>query len=437
VLPFSLDHLLLTLKGLLLYAHYHLIAFFILPPVLLLAAWRDQEKAQQAFSAVVLLSIVLTWLVTVYVIFVDEAVNYGGVPLRIHVRYAAPFFLPLLALLPRGGVDKKRLLPIGVACLAFLGVGLALYDPIAMQSDQNYAVDAMMLGLLKLERGAWDGYSMYFPVLLGALVPLCCLVLQGGWTARLRRVTAGLIVAGLALNQCAAYWQDNNAFSTGYSAAAKNILQTTGENAWMICEDEQEAWAPAAGIDVQARAQVPILTLGAVLRATDANGVVGAVMPDPLQGVHSSTPTRAYALGTHLILDAGMLDRMVPASAEVTFSTDDLYASLPVSADAPWIHSLLNGFDDGWVQEGSHFTLYDPTLRANGTVRLYLSARAGEGTATLVLTGADGESQSFTLGDTLEWIEADFAVDADSAEALTIGFSAVGGNVFVETYLVE
>ncbi|MDR0928277.1 MAG: hypothetical protein LBM74_01010 [Oscillospiraceae bacterium] len=435
--PFSLDHLIITLKGLLLYAHYHLIAFFILPPVLLLASWRDRDDTQKAFSMVVMLSIALTCIGTVYLIFMDEALNYPGDPLRIHVRYTAPFFLPMLALLPRGEVPKNRLVPIGVACLAFLGVGLAFYDPGAMESTRIYAVDSMMMALLKLERGAWNGFELYFPVLLGVLVPLSCLVLHGGFTARMRRVTISLIVAGLALNQYAAYLENSNNHSNQYSAEAANTLQMAGENAWMICEDGQEDWALSAAMDVHARAQMPIIPLSALLRATDANGVAVAVMPDAQKDSANPASPALFTLGTHMIFDADILNRIALASAEVTYSPNHLYAYMPVSADAPWVHSLLNGLNDGWVQEGSYFALYDPTLRANGTVRLYLSARAGQGTATLVLSTADGQSQSFTLGDTLQWIEADFAVDSTSAEPLTIGLSALGGNVYVDTYLVE
>lgn len=431
--PLSLNHLLLTLKGMLIYVHYHLIAFYILPPIALLCAWKRFEPPRKLLAATTLLTLLLTWLLTVYVIYVDEQYA-GGIPLRVHIRYTTMLFPVLLAFLL---TDEAKGFPLkgGVACLAFLGVGLVSYNVNEFVSERNFAVDSMMMALLNFDNGAWDGGSMYLPILLSVLVPVACVAVRDGLNKRILRVTMTAVILGLCLNQYAAYTRNQNYKYGDHVGEAEEMVSMTGGSAWMVCDDGQEDWAPSVAIDVQTRCEMPIVTLGALLDATKEEGSVEEVLPIDMGKYVNTVPTYPYSLCDYMIFDVTLLDRIAFAQPDqVTYSSGGLYAYVPVSKDSPWIHSVLYGLNDGWVTEGSHFSVYDANAVARENITLRFSVKANADAVSLILCTDDGQRLDYSLTSGSQWIEAIFEVR--SAKPFTIKFYAPDEPVCIETYLV-
>ncbi len=431
---FTLDHLLLTLKGMLIYTHYHLIAFFVLPPIVLISIWRKAETKERMLVLTILLSLVLFWLCTVYVIYVDEVVS-NGPPLRVHVRYTAVFFPIMLMYLFSASAKNLDIRKAGIACLAFLAVGLAYYDTSAFESARVYAVDSMMLSLLHLKSGAWNGIEMYLPALLAVLLPISALAVSKGYVKRIRAAMIAVIIAGLCLNQYASYARDSNSYQDGYLDDAKEMVLATGKDAWMVCPSGQEEWAKSVAIDIQSRCEIPVVTFESLLAQTRADGSIDEVLPSPMGTYVNSVPTYSYPLGKYMIFDTSLLAyTAVYNSAQGIYSSDQLYAYIPVSSGQPWLHSLVYGLNEGWVQEGSRFLLYDSALVSGGRIRLYLKVRAGVPAATLTLYTQDGQTFSFTPGNSLTWVEAEF--DTAAGGPFAVYMQSSEGNIYVDTYQV-
>jgi hypothetical protein len=433
--PLSIEHLVLTLKGVLIYTHYHLIAFFIIPPIILIAGYKNRNETQKMFTQMLVITIILILTATVYIIYADETYNADHLQ-RIHLRYTAPFFPLILALLPTGTADKSRIRTVGIPVLAFLGVGLTFYDAASVAYSPIYALDSIMLSMMRYSSSVINGADTYLPILLSVLIPLTCLVLIHGFKPHYKKITLTIIIIVLIINQYAGYKIDSNNDVSRYSTDAAEIIKITGTNALMVADSTQMNTVSCAGIDIRSRAEIPIVTLNEILNATDENGVVSVIGTEDMNEFMNRQLTHSYNVGDYIILDFSVLRHLKLTEPEPKFPPFASYVYTPVSTGKPWISSVINGLEGTKVTDDTEFLLYDEAMREKDTIYLRLKVSSDSHCGSLVIDTADGHTQTFTVSDKSDWIDVYLTNDNNSAP-LKLSFSAPDGEIYIDSYTIE
>lgn len=434
--PFSWDHIIQTIKGLQPYAYFHLVAFGILPIVVLLHGLNRLDLPRKMLGLTVCLSLLFTIICTVYIIYVDELIYQQGIPLRVHVRYTAALFPLLITFLLTDEMIDVKPRVAGVIALTIVFLGFTQFPVSLLAGNSTYPVDSMMLSIVKYSSGSWDGYTMWLPLLLTAIVPIVVLSMVRGLSPRMRKIFLVVMVASLSINQYAAYMLNQNPYNGHVLADAKEVIGNTGDSAWMVAADGHEMWPDAAAVDVASRCEVPVLLFSDLVNNTNADGTISSVMPSDYANYVHTIATYSHDLPQYMIFETELVRYLaLVGSGEQTLSSNGAFSVMPILSGTPWIHSGLFGLNEGWVENGSRFVLYDQALREQEQVQLQIQARAGSSAAYLYATPENGQTQVFELSNELSW-HTILIDQLDPTQPLLVDLSAEYDNVYIETYLV-
>ncbi len=428
----SLDSIKKLLCGLLVYSIYIPVAFLLIPVVLPISNFSIFSKQNRQSLIITLTSMAFVVIGTVYIIYISE---FTGDPYatRIHLRYIAAFFPVLLAYCLAPEIKQAKFnLTAAVGTLGVLG-GFFLIKNFDVYSCRSYPVDAMLLSYYTTDSKFFNGKL---------LVPLFCLVFfaaisyiyKHGFTKRAESAFLITMAAVFIVNAAFGYNLNEHNMDKRYTADAEEACEMVeGSNVLMVTGDKTIFWQPVIAIDIASRGAVPAVEFDdAVTNLKIGSGMQDFVPRDYWMSVSSNEITAPQKIIlTPDLFSTGVLN---PA-ATVEYTTNGLYAIITPPADDSWLHSALSGFDGGWVQNGSRFTLYDKTLLSGGTVVLQIYARAGEGSSTLTYKYNE-YSYSCDLTDTLNWYSVEVNI-ADPSVPLTVYFENSNGNVYIETYLVS
>jgi len=435
---FSIAHIVQTLDGLGKYTFYHLLAFGILPVAIAITLVRRLDAVRAQIAAILVTSVFFTMLCVVYMFYVDELMNQGGIPLRVHIRYVAmyfPVFLMLLLCPEAQGLKPRK---AGIALFAFILVGLGVYSTADFQwSGMYYSVDSMMMSALILSNGFWVGENMWLPIYCGALIPLSAVALITGLTKNLRNGLIALLLAALAVNQWAAFTMDRYGLDGKADASARLFAQMTGGDAFLICQDGDEMSLLCVAADIHTRCKAYVFKLSDVIRNMNANGSLSSVLPSDYANYVFSKATYRYDTPQYIALDTAVqrclvVERDVP----VTYTDDNALAILTVNSQTQWLHSALSGLEDSHVGVDSFFILYNADLLSKGTVTLNIRAASSAGGDTLNLHSDGGEAYYAKLTTEYAWYSFPFKVSG-AGSPLTVKFSSDNGRAYVENYTIQ
>jgi hypothetical protein len=435
---FSIAHIVQTLDGLGKYAFYHVLAFGILPVAIAITLIRRLDAVRAQITAILVTTIFFTMLCVVYMFYVDELMNQNGIPLRVHIRYAAmyyPVFLMLL-LCPEARDLKPR--KAGVALFAFILAGLGVYSASDFQwSGMYYSVDSMMMSALILSNGFWVGEKMWLPIYCGALIPLSAVALKTGFSKNLRNGLIALLLAAMAVNQCAAFTMDRYGLDGNADASARQLDEITGGDAFLVCQDGDEMSLLCVAADVHTRCEANVFKLSDIIRNMNADGSLSGVLPSDYENYVFSKATYRYGTPRYIALDAAVqrclvVERDVP----VTYTDGNALAILTVNGQTPWLHSALSGLKDSRVGADSFFVLYNADLLSKGTVTLSVRAASAAGGDTLYLRADGGEAYYANLTTEYAWYSFPFTVTGAGAP-LTVRFSSDNGRAYVDNYTIQ
>ena len=430
------NHLLQVLNGLFLYATFVTLAFGFFPLYVPAAHLRALPKRDKDVLTAILLAIAAVIIGTVYVIYYDELGSGSPYAARIHVRYVAAFLPVLMAFMLSPSLEGKRLNTPFYLFISFSAVSLMRWDGSAVLSGYSHPVDAFLLTIATIETQGFSGKLLWPMVALIFLLVIAARIGQKGMRQAEKYAICGFLVFAFLLNSILSislyrHHQD----STLPQAAVEAIENTGTANTLGVVQDGAAFWPEAVELDIASRSKLPVVEMDDVIANTNASGILSSFVP---KTYWHELPVNKIPEPRKLILDSDILYAIVlsdQVSASSRTTSQKEYVMVDIAPGVPWIHSGLSGLNQGWVQTGSRFTLFDAAVRANGRIQLQLQARAGEGQAALILR-CGSQEQVFPLGSELTWIQAEFAIENPS-EAVTVTLEASGGNVFVKTYLVE
>jgi hypothetical protein len=432
--PFSLDHLLQTFNGLIMYSVFVPLAFSIFPLYLPAAGITAFEGQERHLLKTVLLSLLAILIGTVYVIYYDELNGSDPYTARIHVRYVAAFLPVLLAYALSPALAGKRMNTTLFILLAFSLVSLMRWNGQVLLSGNNYPVDAMLLTTATTQTKGFNGRILWPMAALIFLLVLAYRMVRYRYGSWERRALCAFIAFSFILNGALSFALNryhNDSVLPGEAVEAVKMADFA--RSLGVVRDGACLWPEAAELDIASRCTLPVVELDDLIEHANPDGSLTSFTPISYWQENAVNPISSpdWLILTNDILNAIILTDEARAAAVSTSSGG--YCVLPVTLGRPIIHSGLSGLNEGWVQAGSRFTLFDETVRAKGSITLQLQARAGEGQAQLTLR-CGSQDQSFTLTDSLQWIEATFAVE-DPNDAVTVTFQNEG-NIFIRTYLI-
>ena len=435
--PLTLGHILQTLEGLAFYGAYLPLAFCFFPLLLPAAHAKTLDDGGRQLLYMVLLSIGVIAAGTVYVIYGDERMQSGAVnAARVHVRYVAAFLPVLLACLLSPALEGKKLNAKSMACMALPLLLFLCFSGWTLESGKSYPADALLLTALAVDQPAFPMRAVWAVTAFACLICICTSIARHGFLRGQRRAVCVFLAASFLLNGGLSFCLYRHHPGSVYPQDARQAVQMTGtENVLGVVRDGGFLWPEAGELDVASRCTLPVVELDDLIGNARADGSLAAFTPKAYWQENAQNPVQAPE---KLILTDELLSSLVLADAvcnDTVATANGGYRVVSVWPGQPVLHSALSGLNEGWVQGGSRFTLFDTALRGKGSITLWLQARAGVGTADLTLSSG-GMTQTFTLTDSLQWVSASFAA-GDPAQAITVELSASGGNIFVETYQVE
>jgi hypothetical protein len=333
-------------------------------------------------------------------------------------------------------LSAKRMNTPLFALMAFSLLCLIRWDESALLSGDSYPVDALLLTAASARTQGFNG-GILWPIAAGIfMMVMGYRLFRYGYGAWERRFLCGFLAFAFILNGVLAFALNRHHNDPALPRDAREAVDLAGtRSALAVVRDGAFFWPEAGEMDIASRCSLPVVELDDIIKNTAQDGSIPDFLPaaywqeQPVNEIR--TPRRLILAGD--IMNSLVLAQQVQTSMQVTSGAG--YCVLAVPPGAPWIHSGLSGLNQNWVEPGSRFTLFDKSLRAKGLITLQLKARAGAGQAQLTLRCGTQE-QSFTLTGSLSWISAAFAVE-DPGKALTVELENSGGNVYVETYLVE
>ncbi len=437
--PLTWAHLAQMINGLFMYGVYVPLAFAFYPLLLPITHLRAFETRERDLLLAFLLALFTAVLGTVYIIYYDELFDgFKPYEARIHVRYISVYLPVLTAFLFSPRLDGRRLNAHLFAGLTFSVVGILLLGSVPIGSGQSYNTDALLLAIATFKTEDFSGRLLWPAVALTYLMTAAFLMHRRGWDGLGRRLLCGFLLLSFICSSAVAAWNYRYHEGSPYPAAAPQALALTeGKHALGVVRDTGFLWPEALELDLASRFRMPVVELDDLIAHTSADGSIGAFLP---KAYWQEQPTYALDSPASLVLVGETLNRIILSQTLAANSQTTLDAAYTVARLDPgtsWLHSGLSGFDEGWVKEGSRFTLFDAALRAKGAMTLRLQARMGEGEGALLLTYGDRKVE-LPLTAMLNWVETTFPIE-DPSQPVTVFFTPQGGNgqVYVETYLVE
>ncbi len=434
--PLTWDHLLQTFNGLLMYGAFVPLAFGFFPLYLPIAHMGAFEGKERLFIKTVLFSLLALVIGTVYVIYYDELNGGNPFAARVHVRYVSAFLPVLMACLLSPAMAGKRMNTTLAVLLSFSLICFTRWDGYALLSGNSYPVDALLLAAATAQAQGFDGKLLWPMAALLFLLAMAYRLTRHGYGARERRMLCAFLAFTFILSGALAFAVNRHHNDSILPGEAREALAMAGAAGSLgVVQDGACFWPEAAELDVASRCVLPVVELDDLIEHTGPDGSLTGFTPKAYwrENAVNALPVPDKLVLTSDILNAIALTDQALASAAST--SNGGYCILTVTPGQPWVHSGLSGLNEGWVQPGSRFTLFDREMRSKGSIILQLQARAGEGQAQLILR-CGGQEKTFALSDSLEWISATFAAD-DPARALAVALSSSGGSVFVQTYLTE
>ena len=437
--PFDLAHIIQVINGLFVYGLYVPLAFAFFPLLFPLSHLRAFAPRQRDMLAVFGLALLATVLGTVYVIYYDEVFK-GADPYaaRIHIRYLSAFLPVMTAFLFSPALEGRRVNAPLAAGLSFIAAGIILLGPLSTASGRAFNTDALLLAAAAFKTDSFNARLIWPAAALSFAAAMIFLIHRRGWEGACRRLTLGFLICSFLCSGAVAAWHyryHEDSIYPGTSAQAAAL--TDGLPSLGVVRDGGFFWPEAIELDLASRFGMPVIELDDLIENALADGSAGTFIP---KAYWQEQPAYALDAPVCLVFVGETLNRIV-LSRDLMMNSrvteDSAYVVARAVPGAPLLHSGLSGFSEGWVKDGSRFTLFDPALRANGTIKLRLQARMGDGEGSLLLS-CGGQTARLPLTSSLGWVEASFAVD-DPDLPVTVYFSASGGNgqVYVETYLIE
>jgi FtsH-binding integral membrane protein len=394
-----------------------------------------EDKDRQLLKTV-LISLLALVIGTVYVIYYDELNGGDPYTARVHVRYVAAILPVLMSYTLSPALNGKRMNTKLFILLAFSFVCLIRWDGQALISGNNYPVDAMLLTAATTQTSEFNGRLLWPIAAMVFLLFMAYRLIRFGFGAWERRALYIFLAFAFVLNGILSFALNRYHNESTMPEEAREAVALAGTKGTLgVVRDGACFWPEAAELDVASRCTLPVVELDDLIGHANPDGSLARFTPKQYwqeNAVYSIQAPDSLIL-TNDILNSIILTNDSRAAAVST--TSGGYCVLPVIKGRPVLHSGLSGLNQGWVQPGSRFTLFDKTLRGQGSIKLSLQARAGEGQAQLTLH-CGSQEQTFLLTDSLQWIKAAFAVE-DPNNALTVTLQNTNGNVFIQTYLVE
>jgi hypothetical protein len=431
--PFGFESIKKLLSGLLVYSIYIPVAFLLIPVILPISNFRLFSKQNKQSFIITLASMIFIVIGTIYIIYINE---FTGDPYatRIHLRYVAAFFPVLLAYSLAPEMKQAKFNLAAAAGTAGVVGGFFLIKNFDVYSCRSYPVDAMLISYYTTDSIFFNGKF---------LVPLFCLVFftaislyvyKHGFTKRAESAFLVTMAAVFIVNAAFGYNLNEHSMDKRYTADAKEAWEMVdGSKVLMVTGDKTIFWQPVIAMDIASRGAVPAVEFDDAVANLKVGSSMQAFLP---KDYWMSVSANEIAAPEKIILTPDLFNTgVLNSAATVTYTKNGLYAIITPPADDSWLHSALSGFDGGWVQNGSRFTLYDKTLLSGGTVVIKIYARAGEGSSTLTYKYNE-YSYSCELTDTMNWYSVAVNV-IDPSVPLTLYFENSNGNVYIETYLVS
>ncbi len=434
----SAMHMIQTLDGLAKYLFYHLLAFGIIPVAVAIMMIKRLDAVRAQIAAILVSAVFLSILCVVYMFYYDELINQGGIPLRVHIRYAAMYFPVFLMLLFSPQALELKLGKAGLALLAFMLVGLSLYPASdLLWSGNYYSVDSMMMSALIWSGSYWIGTKMWLPIYCGTLIPLSAVIQSAGLSKKLRAGLFALLMAAMAVNQVTAFNMDHYGMDEKADKNARQVAEITGGDAFLICQDGEELDPDCVAMDVHTRCKAKVFKLSDVIHNMNSDGSLSGVLPSDYENYVFSKAINQYSTPQYIVLDAAVQKSLVvEQSLPVMYTEDKEFAVLSVDGQTRWLHSALSGLKDSQVGEDSFFVLYNESLLSQGTVTLSVRAASTKDGETLYLTTDGGETFSLKLTTQYAWYSFNFNVSGEGSP-LTVRFSSDKGLAYVENYTIQ
>ncbi len=433
--PLTFAHLLQTFNGLVMYGAFVPLAFGFLPLYLPAANLRAFEERERRFLQTALLSILILILGTVYVIYYDELQGGDPYSARIHVRYVSAFLPILMAFMLSPNLNGKRINAKLFALFSFSFLCFLRWDGSALVSGYSYPVDALLLTAAAVKTQSFNGGLLWPMAAMLFLAVMGFRLFKNGFGAKERGALCAFLAFAFLLNGTLAFALYRHHSDTTLPGEAREALALSGTGGTLgVVRDGACFWPEAAELDVASRCTLPVVELDDLIAHTNGDGSLSAFVPS---AYWQESAVNRIPVPQKLILTGDILYAVVLAgdTASSAVSTSQKgYVVADVLPGSPWIHSGLSGLNQGWVQAGSRFTLFDARLLQKGQITLRLQCRAGEGQGLLTLRcGSQEKSHSLTAE--LGWTEDTIIVE-DTSKPLTVALES-SGSVLIQTYLVE
>lgn len=435
--PLTGEHILQALEGLALYGAYLPLAFCFFPLFFPAAHAKALDNGGRQLLYTVLLAIGMIVAGTVYVIYGDERMQGNAAnAARVHARYVSAFLPVLLACLLSPALAGKKLNAKHMILLSLPLLLFLCFSGWTLKSGKAYPADALLLTALALDQPAFPARAVWIVMAFACLACICTSIARHGFCRGPRRAVCAFLAASFLLNGGLSFFLYRHHQDSVYPQDARQAVQLAGtKNTLGVVRDGGCFWPEAGELDTASRCALPVVELDDLIKNARADGSLTAFTPKAYWQENAQNQIQAPE---KLILTNELLSSLVlaeDARNNAAVTANGGYCVVPLRPGQPALHSALSGLNEGWVQGGGRFTLFDTALRGKGRITLWLRARSGEGTAALALCSG-GQTQSFPLSDSLQWISASFAA-GDPGQALTVELLSAGGNIFVETYQVE
>ena len=434
--PLTWDHLLQTGNGLALYGAFVPLAFGFLPLCLPAAHIGVFAGKERLLLKTALFSLLAVTAGSVYVIFYDEYTGGDPYDIRVHVRYVAAFLPVLMAYMLSPAISGKRpnkpffMLSAVFAICVICRVGQVRLN------GYSHPVDALLLTAASTKGRSFSGTLVWLMVSIAFWTVMVCRMTRHGYGAWERRALCVFLACAFAINGVLDIAVNRYHAGSVFPRDAGEAVALCGIGGSLgVVRDGACFWPEAAELDVASRFRLPIVELDDLLENASADGSLSGFTPAPCwwECAVNAIPAPDRLIMTNDILYAVALSKQARANAVST--SNGGYCVVGLAPGQPVFHSGLSGLNENCVQPGSRFTLFDKEMRQKGGIVLKLQVRAGEERAQLILRCGDQE-QTFVPSGSLQWLEAEFAVE-NPKKALTVTLHSSGGSVYVQSYLVE
>lgn len=425
----SLQHLLQTAGGLLLYTLFVPVGFGVLPLLLPLTQadrYRDQRRWLLRLAAVALVCYVVG---VCYLIFCDEL--YDGLNhSRIHLRYLAPLLPFFLGALFSRDMQGARLRGTTVVALAGLAGLLASFGLGTYTSGTAYPVDAALLSFLDLSNNLVNVRLLASAALLAGGMIAAYYLSRKGWNRSMGRVFVAALVLQLVVSNVAAYQNNRYLPDPNLNADGRQAASWTAGKQALLVSDVANGWFDNQlnAIDLALEQPQPVVCLedycpqvGQESLAIPAYWVAGTGN----EGVQPQT----------ILLNNRALYRLMLDEACTTRVTDNAYfVEVTPPEDGKWLHSALAGLKDSvQVCDKSALYLFDEATLSNAQLRVYLTVSTASGGSLTLTCGAQSGSYDLPAGETTVYLDLSLPRDG---QPLRIDLRAKG-EVKVNTYAWE